>query len=206
VSDGVALGVGCIIEAYVVLGGWSSPEAEGESLVIGDGARIRSHSVIYAGSTIGDGLQTGHGVLIREGNTIGDRVSVGSHAVVEHHVVIGHGVRLHSNVFVPEFSVIDDDAWIGPNVVFTNARYPRSAGVKESLVGPHIETRAKVGANATLLPGVRVGQDALVGAGAVVIADVRSGDVVVGNPARTVGRIDDLPAYAGLLGSRRGET
>ncbi len=162
---------------------------------IGDCATIRSHTVIYAGNRIGKNFQTGHGVLIREENEIGDNVSIGSHSMVEHHVKIGSGVRLHSNVFVPEFSVLEDECWLGPNVVVTNARYPRSRNVKEQLEGATIKRRAKIGANATLLPGVTVGENALVGAGAVVVDDVPDNAVVVGNPAHIVKNVTDIEEY-----------
>lgn len=121
-------------------------------------------------------------MLIREENEIVDDVSIGSGSVVEHHVRIGHRVRLHSNVFVPEFSILKNDCWLGPNVVLTNAKYPRSPRVKEELVGPYIEQGAKIGANATLLPGVRIGRNALVDAGTVVTQNVPAEAVVVGNP------------------------
>ncbi len=163
--------------------------------VIGPAAMIRSHSVIYAGNRIGSGFQTGHGALVREDNVIGDNVSIGTNSIIEHHVTIGNGVRLHSNVFVPEYSVLEDDCWLGPNVVVTNARYPRSPFTKDELAGAHIERGAKIGANVTLLPGVRIGRDALVGAGAVVTADVPAGAVVVGNPARIINHISALPSY-----------
>lgn len=190
------IGVGATLEPYVLLGVPPRGLAEGElPLVIGPGALIRSHTVIYAGNVIGQGFQTGHGVLIRESNEIGDEVSIGSHSIIEHHVVLGDGVRVHSNVFIPEFSIVEAGAWIGPNVVFTNATYPQGRGTKESLKGPTIRTGAKIGANATLLPGVVVGRDALVGAGAVVVHDVPDGAVVVGNPARVVRSITDLDMY-----------
>jgi acetyltransferase-like isoleucine patch superfamily enzyme len=115
--------------------------------------------------------------------------------MVEHHVKIGDGVRLHSNVFVPEFSVLEEDCWLGPNVVVTNARYPRSRHVKEQLQGATIKRRAKVGANVTLLPGVTIGENALVGAGAVVVADVPDNAVVVGNPARIIKNVADIEEY-----------
>ncbi len=161
--------------------------------IIGDGANIRSHTVIYAGNRIGAGFQTGHGALVREDNEIGNNVSIGSHSIVEHHVKIGNGVRIHSNVFVPEFSVLEDEAWLGPCVTFTNARYPRSPRVKDDLIGPHIGRNAKIGANCTLLPGVRIGANALVGAGSVVTRDVPEGAVVAGSPATLRKMISELP-------------
>jgi acetyltransferase-like isoleucine patch superfamily enzyme len=151
--------------------------------------------VIYAGNRIGARFQTGHSVLIRELNEIGDDVSVGSHSIVEHHVRIGNRVRIHSNVFIPEFSILEDDAWIGPNVVVTNALYPGSPSAKSDLRGAHVMRKARVGANATLLPGVTIGRDALIGAGAVVVRDVPDGKVVVGNPARIIKDLRELAAY-----------
>jgi acetyltransferase-like isoleucine patch superfamily enzyme len=78
-------------------------------------------------------------------------------------------------------------------VVLTNAKYPLSPGVKDSLVGPVVRRNAKIGANVTLLPGVVIGEGALVGAGAVVVRDVPAGTVVVGNPARVIRHVSDLP-------------
>jgi acetyltransferase-like isoleucine patch superfamily enzyme len=159
------------------------------------GAIISSHTVVYSGNKIGRNFRTGHGVLLREDNLIGNDVSIGSGANVEHHVRIGNGVRLHSNVFVPELSVLEDLCWLGPNVVLTNAKYPASPSAKEQLVGVYIEKGAKIGANTTILPGIRIGAYALVGAGAVVTADVPAGSVVVGNPARIINQVSKLQAY-----------
>ena len=162
---------------------------------IGPGARVRSHTVIYAGVTVGARFQAGHGALIREATTLGDDVSIGSHAVIEHHVTIGNRVRVHSGAFIPEFSVLEDDSWIGPCVVFTNARYPKSRRAKQELYGPRIGKGARIGAGAILLPGVVVGAYALVGAGALVVENVPEGKVVVGSPARVQKDIADLEAY-----------
>jgi acetyltransferase-like isoleucine patch superfamily enzyme len=162
---------------------------------IGDDATIHSHTVIYAGNRIGRNFRSGHGVLLREDNEIGQDVSIGSGSNVEHHVRIGNGVRLHSNVFVPEMSVLEDLCWLGPNVVLTNARYPTSHSAKQQLAGPYIEKGARIGANTTILPGIRIGAYALVGAGAVVTLDVPPEAVVVGNPARIINQVSKLTAY-----------
>ena len=103
-------------------------------------------------------------------------------------MVLGDGVRLHSSCFVPEHSVLEDGAWLGPNVVVTNARHPNRPDTKERLEGVHLERGATVGAGAVLLPGVRIGRGALIGAGAIVVDDVPGGATVVGNPAREVRR------------------
>lgn len=162
-------------------------------VTIGSHSLIRSHCVIYGGVTIGEHFQSGHGALIREGTIIGDNVSIGSHSVIEHHVIIGNNVRIHSNVFIPEFTKLEDDAWIGPGVVMTNAKYPRSKNVKKNLEGPIIKKGAKIGANVTILPAVIIGEFALIGAGAVVTKNVKKRSVVVGNPAIKINTLSKLP-------------
>lgn len=188
----VEIGKNVIIEDYCIIGvpfgGYN-----GEKTIIGDNAIIRSHTVIYAGNRIGNYFQTGNKANIRELNTIGDNVSIGTLSVVEHHITIGNGVRIHSQVFIPEYSILKASCWVGPNVVLTNARYPNSPAVKENLQGPVIDNQAKIGANATLLPGVCIGSNSLVGTGSVVTKDVAKNTVVAGNPARSIKAIDTLP-------------
>jgi acetyltransferase-like isoleucine patch superfamily enzyme len=198
IYPGVVWGGAYTLGPFVIVGQAPRGHQPGDLATrIGAGAYINSHTVIYAGNIIGTNLRVGHGVLIREQNEIGDDVSIGSGGNVEHHVRIGNRVRLHSNVFVPELSVLEDDCWLGPNVVVTNARYPATPTTKEQLVGVYIEKRAKIGANTTILPGVRIGTDALVGAGAVVTVDVPPDAVVAGNPARIIKYISQIPAYNG---------
>ena len=192
----VTLGADSEVGPFVLIGVPPRGAAPGDlPTTIGAQAVIRSHTVIYAGNAIGAHFQTGHGVMVRESNAIGDDVSIGTGSVVEHHVRIGDGVRLHTRVFVPEYSVLEDGCWLGPNVVLTNAKYPLSPGVKESLAGPTVRRGAKIGANSTLLPGVEIGANALVGAGSVVTRSVPAGAVVVGNPARIINQISELPYH-----------
>ncbi len=190
----VHLGKECLIEDYVIIGVPPRGCAEGElHTYIGDNAIIRSQSIIYAGNRIGNNFQTGNKTNIRECNEIGDNVSIGTLSIVEHHVRIESGVRIHSLAFIPEYSVLEKECWIGPNVVLTNAKYPRSPDVKENLKGPHVKQNAIVCANSTLLPGVNIGEFAIVGAGSVVTRNVPRRAVFAGNPARQINTIDNLP-------------
>jgi acetyltransferase-like isoleucine patch superfamily enzyme len=194
IHEGVKLGKDVVVEEFCILGVLPRGHITGElETLIGDGSQVRSHTVIYAGNRIGRNFQTGNKVNIRELNNIGNDVSVGTLSVIEHHVEIGNGVRIHSQVFVPEYSLLEEECWLGPNVVLTNARYPLSPGAKKSLKGPIIRRQAKIGANVTILPGVEIGENALVGAGSVVVRNVPPGAVVAGNPAKIIKNIKDLP-------------
>jgi len=194
IYPGVKLGKNVVIEDYCLVGVTPRGHKEGElETIIGDDSVIRSHTVIYAGNKIGNKFQTGNKANIRELNDIGHNVSVGTLSVVEHHVKIEDNVRIHTQVFIPEFSTLKKDSWVGPNVVFTNAPYPKSKNVKDELVGPTLEEGSIVGANSTLLPGVVIGKNAMVGAGSVVTKDVPAGDVVAGNPAKFMKKKSELP-------------
>lgn len=202
----VHLGEGGAMDDFVILGRPPKGAQPGSlSLDIGPGAVIRSHSVLYAGSRIGAGFQCGHGTLVREQCLIGENCSIGSGTVLEFLVTLGDRVRIHSNCFVPEHSVLENDCWIGPNVVLTNAKFPQTPRTKELLAGVRICTGAKIGANSTILPGITIGAGALVGAGSVVTKDVPEGTVVAGNPAHILCKASDLrysdshePVYPGV--------
>jgi dTDP-4-amino-4,6-dideoxygalactose transaminase/acetyltransferase-like isoleucine patch superfamily enzyme len=196
IHPNVELGKNAIIGDFCIIGVPARGKQPGEcKTVIGDNAVIRSHSVIYAGNIIGRNFSTGHHTVIREENRIGDDVSIGTQSCIEHHISIGNGVRIHSQVFVPEFSQLQDFCWLGPNVVLTNAKYPRSRDVKASLTGPIIEKNAKIGANTTILPGCRIGSHALIGSGSVVVKDIPAGKVAYGNPAVIRRNIRDIGLY-----------
>jgi acetyltransferase-like isoleucine patch superfamily enzyme len=147
---------------------------------IGRECIIRSGTVIYEDVTIGDYVRTGHNVLIREGSVVGDESLIGTGTLLDGSVMIGRRVRIQSNVYLPHLTVIEDDVFIAPNVCFTNDPYPESG----RLVGVRVEEGAIICANATLLPGIRIGRRSVVGAGSVVTEDVPSGCVVFGNPSR----------------------
>lgn len=154
---------------------------------IGKNAVIRSGTIIYCDVVIGDGFQTGHNVIIREKTRIGENVAIGTATVIEGDCSIGNNVNIQSMVYIPTNTIIEDSVFIGPNTVLTNDRYPptRIGGLE----GPHIRKGAAIGANTTLIPGVCIGEGALVAAGAVVTRDVPDHMLAVGSPAR----IKDLP-------------
>lgn len=198
IHENVKIGEGAKIGDYVIIGVPPKGKKDGElKTVIGKGATIRSHTVIYAGNVIGDNFQTGHGAMVRENNKIGNDVSIGTNAVVERDSSIGDGVRLHSNVFVPEYTNISKGAWVGPNVVFTNARHPLCRKVKECMKGAVVGAGAKIGANSTILPSIKIGENALIGAGSVVTKDVPAGMVAFGNPAKVTKKVSELTCSSG---------
>jgi len=154
---------------------------------VGKNAVIRSGTILYCDVTIGDDFQTGHNVMIREKTRIGDRVAIGTGTVIEGHSVIANDVSVQSMVFIPTDTRIGSHVFIGPNAVLTNDRYPptRIGGLK----GPVIKDGAAIGANTTLLPGICIGEGALVAAGAIVTRDVPEHMMAIGSPAK----IRDLP-------------
>ncbi len=165
-------------------------------LVLGPGVIVRAYAVVYLGSTLGAGVHVGHSSLVREGNVVGAGSSVGSGAHLEPGNRIGRNTRIHSGGFLSS-AAVGDDVFIGPRVVFTDDPHPPCPRYLDCVRGPCVEDRASVGGGVTLLPGVVVGVGALVGAGSVVTRSVAAGDVVVGNPARIIGRRDQMDCFAG---------
>ena len=176
------LGEDCIIQEHVELGRKYRDDCR--RAVIGDRATIRSGSVIYPDVTVGDNLITGHNVLVRERTIIGDRVVIGTNTVIDGNVTIGCNVKLESNVYIPTHTTIGDYVFIGPGAVLTNDKYPQRLRDKYEPIGPTLEDSVTVGANATVLPGVRIGKGSMVAAGSVVTRDVPEWSIAVGVPAK----------------------
>lgn len=128
--------------------------------------------------------------VILQGASIGSNCNICAHTLIEGDVVIGNNVTIKSGVFIWDGSRIEDNVFIGPNATLTNDPLPRSRVYPETFSGIHIKQGASIGANATLLPGVTIGENAMVGAGAVVTKDVPANAVVVGNPAKITRYMD----------------
>jgi acetyltransferase-like isoleucine patch superfamily enzyme len=176
--------------------GHPSSGAEDEPLVLGPGVTVRAYAVLYQGVTLGAGVHVGHAALVREGNVVGERASIGSSSHLEPRNQIGARSRVHSGSFLSS-TVVGEDVFIGPGVVFTDDPHPPCPRYLDCVRGARVEDGASIGGGVTLLPGVVVGARSLVGAGAVVTRSVQPGDVVVGNPARVVGRRDEMGCFAG---------
>ncbi len=179
--------------------GHPSSRPDEQPLVLGPGVTVRAYAVLYQGATLGAGVHVGHGALVREANVVGERASIGSGAHLEPGNRVGARSRIHSGTFLSS-AIVGDDVFIGPRVVFTDDPHPPCPRYLECVRGPRIEDGASIGGGATLLPGVVIGAGALVGAGAVVTQSVEPGDVVVGNPARVIGRRDEMACFAGHFG------
>lgn len=183
----IALGENCKLEENVVLGleykdGCSPPK-------IGNNAVIRSGTIIYGDVEIGDNFRSGHFVLIREETKVGNNVLVGTHTVIDGHCTLGSNIKLQTGVYLSTNTKIGDNVFIGPYAVLLNDKYP--VRVDYELKGPVVEDDVSIGANATILPGVRIGREAFIAAGAVVTKDVPPRKLARGNPAQCY----DLPQH-----------
>lgn len=198
--DNIRIGEGTIIDIPSIIGKPPRGKRDGElDLVIGKNCHVRHFTTIYAGSRIGDFFQTGQGVSIREDNVIADNVSIGTNSVLEFGNRIGDFCRIHSNCFM-EMVTLGKHVFVGPNVVFTDDPHPMGCPrYKDCKGGAIVEDYVKIGAHSTILPGVRIGRNSLIGAGSVVVDDVPPGTVVVGHPAKVIKKIDELICFKGFF-------
>ena len=144
------------------------PLADVQSKNIGDDSNIWQFCVVLAGAIIGRNC------------------NINAHVLIENDVIIGDNVTVKSGVQLWNGTRIENDVFIGPNATFANDLMPRSKKYPEKFLGVTLKQGCSIGANATLLPEVTVGINAMVGAGAVVINDVPDNAVVVGNPAKII--------------------
>ena len=199
IHSNVSIGEGTYVHEGAIVGEAPRGRQPGElKTVIGAGGVIRSGTVIYAGTVIGDRFNSGHGALIREDNLIGDDCSVGTNAVLEAANRIGNGTRIHSGCFLAHVT-LGARVFLGPHVVFTDDPHPMCPRYLDCVLGATVEDDVSIGANATILPGLRIGAGSLIGAGSVVTKNVEAGVVVAGNPAVRVKDVDQLVCFKGYF-------
>ncbi|HEY6161621.1 MAG TPA: acyltransferase [Bacteroidia bacterium] len=152
-------------------------------------AQVHPHAIVES-SGIGDDTRIWAFVHILENVRIGNNCNICDHCFIESNVTIGNNVTIKSGVYIWSGTVIEDDAFIGPNVVFTNDLRPRSKK-KFDLKKITVSKGASIGANSTLLAGVTIGRYAMSGIGSVITRDVKDQELVFGNPARHQGWLDE---------------
>ena len=199
VYPGTVLGEGVKVLEHAVVGKLPSlsprSTAKREPLppaVLGDGAIVSTGAVVFAGSQIGARVIVGDQACIRERCEVGDDVVVGRGSLVENDTSIGARTKIQAHAYITAYSTLEEDVFIAPCVATTNDNFMGRTERRHALVkGPTIRRGARVGGAAILCPGVEVGQEAFVGAGAVVVRDVPARAVVVGNPARQIREVPD---------------
>ena len=196
---GTVIGDGCRIADGAVLGKQPtlSPRStasreELPPLELGAGTVVSTGAVVFAGTKIGERVIVGDQACVRERCVIGDDVVVGRGSLVENDTTVGAMTKIQADAYITAYSTLEDNVFIAPCVVTTNDNYMgRTEKRYELMRGPTIRRGARVGGGAILLPGVEIGEEAFVGAGAVVLEDVAPRTVVVGNPARVLRQVPE---------------
>jgi acetyltransferase-like isoleucine patch superfamily enzyme len=185
-GDGVKVMENAVVGKQPALGPKSTAKREPlPPTEIGAGTIVSTGAIVFAGSRIGGGCILGDQSCIRERVEIADDVVVGRGSLVENDTSIGSGTRIQAEAYITAYSTLEEDVFIAPCVVTTNDDFMgRTERRKELMKGPTIRRGARVGGGAILCPGIEVGEEGFVGAGAVVTKDVAPRTVVVGNPAR----------------------
>ena len=198
VEDGTVVGPGSVVEHGAVLGKRprlartsTAPRDALEPLRLGARVTVCAGAVVYAGSVVGDEAIVGDQAQLRERSVVGSGTVIGRGSAIDNDVRIGARVRIQTNVYVTAFSTVEDDVFLGPGASTTNddtmGRHPRGAPLR----GAVLRRACRVGGSAVLVPGVEVGEEAFVAAGAVVTRDVPARGFVVGVPAREVRAVRD---------------
>ena len=197
VHAGTAIGAGCVIEDQVVLGKrprlarGSSAGGEVAGLELSDNVSVCAGAVVFAGASLGEDAIVGDQAYVRERSSVGAGSLVGRGSVVDNDVVVGARVRVQTNVYLTGFSLVEDDVFIGPGAVLTNDHTMARHAPGAPLRGPVLRRACRVGGGAVLAPGVEIGEEAFVAAGALVVSDVPARAVVMGVPARVVREVPE---------------
>jgi acetyltransferase-like isoleucine patch superfamily enzyme len=160
--------------------------------VIGDGTIVSTGAIVFAGSQIGARVILGDQSCVRERVTMGDDVVLGRGSLIENDATIGAMTRIQAEAYITAYSTLEEHVFIAPCVVTTNDNFMgRTERRHELMQGPTIRRGARIGGGAVLCPGIEIGEEAFVGAGAVVTRDVPPRVIVVGNPARVLRKVPE---------------
>jgi len=192
VGEGARIQDNVVLGKPVVLGARSSaPRDRLDPLVVGEGATVCAGAVVLAGARIGARAVVGDQAHVRERAEIGEETVVGRGSAIDNDVRIGARVRIQSGCYITAYTTIEDDVFVAPCVTTTHAHTMSRHGPDGPIVGATLRRACRVGAGAVLLPGIEVGEEAFVAAGAVVTKDVPARAVVVGVPARQIREVPD---------------
>ncbi|MDX6410893.1 MAG: hypothetical protein QOE91_409 [Gaiellaceae bacterium] len=159
---------------------------------IGDGTIVSTGAIVFAGSRIGARVILGDQSCVRERVTIGDDVVVGRGSLVENDTTIGALTKIQADAYITAYSTLEENVFVAPCVVTTNDNFMGRTEARHALIkGPTIRRGARIGGGAVLCPGIEIGEEAFVGAGAVVTKDVPARKLVVGNPARVLREVPE---------------
>jgi acetyltransferase-like isoleucine patch superfamily enzyme len=188
IGDGCRILDGAVVGKQPVLSSRSTARREELApLELGPDTVVSTGAIVFAGSRLGARVIVGDQACVRERVTVGDDVVIGRGSLVENDTTIGRLTRIQAGAYVTAYSTLEDDVFIAPCVVTTNDNFMgRTERRHELTKGPTIRRGARVGGGAILCPGVVIGEEAYVGAGAVVVRDVPPRALVVGNPARVL--------------------
>lgn len=151
---------------------------------------VHDSSDVDVGAKIGKGTRIWHFCHVMKAS-IGENCTIGQNVFIANNVIVGNNCKIQNNVSLYEGLVVEDDVFIGPSAVFTNIKNPRAfINRKDEFMKTHIGKGSTIGANATILCGITIGEYAFIGAGSVVTKDVPPYSLVVGNPGRVVGSVD----------------
>jgi acetyltransferase-like isoleucine patch superfamily enzyme len=170
---------------------------------LGAGTIVSTGAVVFAGTIIGERVIVGDQACVRERVTIGDDVVVGRGSLIENDTTIGALTKIQADAYITAYSTLEDNVFIAPRVVTTNDNLMGRTERRHALIsGPTIRRGARIGGGAILCPGVEIGEEAFVGAGAVVTKDVQPRMLVVGNPAKVLREVapEELLAKSPLVG------